>query len=248
MLLWGNDNDVDTGLPFLAGQQHLTFVKSAGTGAVPLKLYKNGLLIASGDSWNHIPWNPAGGVFTLGGRHSQGTIGPTVEFDFAAVYTRELSASEILDRYENPWSVFKPRKRILYFDTSVPVRYSRPVSDAAQNQWLPSTPSQPLASMLDEQSADDADYIYADSSTSCILSMSQVLDPATSEGQVLRIRARSAYDNKLVVRLFSGATEVAVRTLEPSTEFTTYEIVLTAEECDAITSYSQLSVRLESQP
>jgi hypothetical protein len=123
---------------------------------------------------------------------------------------------------------------------------ARPVTDTTPGAWLPSAGIY-LFAMVDEVVADDADYIYATSASTCKLSLSAVSDPLTSNGQVVSYRAWSPTGGGLVVRLKQGATTIATWTHATlPTIATTFNQSLTTGECDAITNYSGLSVEMES--
>lgn len=125
-------------------------------------------------------------------------------------------------------------------------RYARPNADLAAGSWLPSAGSD-LWDMLDEEAYSDSDYIYVDSASSCEVSLSGVVDPESSGGHVLRVRARSIQESTLVVTLKQGGTTIATRTFEDLFGWATYNVTLTQSEADSITDYTDLSVVLEAQ-
>lgn len=121
---------------------------------------------------------------------------------------------------------------------------ARPTSDTVAGAWLPSTGSD-LYAMVDEAVADDADYIYATTNTTCKMALSAVADPLTSSGQVVSYRAWSTTGHGMVAKLMQGATTIATWTHAtlPATA-TTYQQTLSAAECDAITDYTALAIEL----
>lgn len=124
---------------------------------------------------------------------------------------------------------------------------ARPGSDTSNSGWTPSTGSD-LYAMLDEVTPNDADYISAASAGSvCRLGLGAVADPGTASGQVVSYRASSSTGNGLKVELMQGGTVIATwnHATLPATD-TTYQQSLSAAECDAITDYTALSVRLTS--
>jgi hypothetical protein len=127
-------------------------------------------------------------------------------------------------------------------------RYARPDADVSDGNWLPSTPGD-LYAMLDEEiTADDNDYIYTTTASTCVLRLSNATDPGTSNQHVLRYRVRSADGSTLVVTLKQGATTIATRTHSAlGTGWTTLEMTLSGAETDAITDYNDLTVTLEAQ-
>jgi hypothetical protein len=125
-------------------------------------------------------------------------------------------------------------------------RFGRPLSDISQGAWTASTGSD-LFAMLDEETPVDADYIQTTSASTCEIGLSNATDPGTSSGQVLRYRAKSDDASTLIAKLMEGATTIASRTHTnvPNT-WTEYTMTLTGGECDAITDYADLRVKLEA--
>lgn len=123
---------------------------------------------------------------------------------------------------------------------------ARPTSDASVGAWLPSSGSV-LYDMLDEATADSADYIYATTATTCQIALNAVADPQTSSGQVVSYQAWSPNGDGLTARLKQGAVTIAAWTHSAlPTSPTIYAQTLSAAECDAITNYSDLRIELES--
>ena len=122
---------------------------------------------------------------------------------------------------------------------------ARPNADTTAGGWLPSTGTS-LFAMIDEVVADDTDYIYATTATTCTLALSGVVDPLTSSGQVVEYRAWSPTGTGgVTMRLKQGAVVIASWTHAAGTlptVPTAYQQVLTAAECDAITDYTNLFV------
>jgi len=123
---------------------------------------------------------------------------------------------------------------------------ARPVVDTTSGSWLPSTGAT-LYGCIDEATADDTDYIYANSATTCQLALSSVANPGTTSGQVVSYRVWSPSGNGLVVRLKCGSATVATWTHAtlPVT-VTQYDQSLSAGEIAAITDYADLRVEFES--
>lgn len=133
------------------------------------------------------------------------------------------------------------------FATSSFGTIARPGSDTSNTGWTPSTGSD-LYAMIDEVTPNDADYISTTSAGSvCKLGLGAVADPGTSSGQVVSYRASSSTGNGLKVELMQGAAVIATWTHATLTSTdTTYQQSLSGAECDAITDYTALSVRLTS--
>lgn len=123
---------------------------------------------------------------------------------------------------------------------------ARPISDTATGGWLPNTGSS-LYATVDEVTADDADYIYATSATTCKMALNPVVDPLASSGQVVSYRAWATAGNGLTVNLKQGAATIATWTHTTlPTSASTFQQILSAAECDAITDYAALSIEMTS--
>jgi hypothetical protein len=124
-------------------------------------------------------------------------------------------------------------------------RYARPDADVSDGDWLPSTPGD-LYAMLDEETASDTDYIYTETASTCVIRLSDVADPGTSTGHVIRFKVPSGFtpQGSLRVVLKQGATEIAEAHNGTVTAGTLYEYTLTGTQADAITDYTDLTVTL----
>lgn len=125
---------------------------------------------------------------------------------------------------------------------------ARPDSDVAAGSWVTS----PLWSKVDDAvSAPDGTFINSEdassgNTTTVQLGLSNVTDPASSTGHVLRYRYRKSdadRDMACTVQLYQGATLIAQDAVGGiATAFTDRSYTLTAGEADAITDYSDLRV------
>lgn len=124
---------------------------------------------------------------------------------------------------------------------------ARPIADITAGGWLPSSGSD-LWNMVNEVAVDETDYIYTTTAgDTCELTLSGVSDPGTSSGQVFSYQAWSPSGSAATFSLLQGATVIATwfhATLP--TVPTIYQRALTAGECDAITDYGALVVRITS--
>lgn len=125
-------------------------------------------------------------------------------------------------------------------------RYARPQSDVSAGAWTPSSGTA-LYAMIDEPSADSADYISTSTPSTCEVKLNPVVDPGTSSGQVARYQVWSLNGDGLTVRLKQGATVIATWTHAtlPTTP-TIFVQSLTAAECDSITNYADLRFAFEA--
>lgn len=124
-------------------------------------------------------------------------------------------------------------------------QFARPDADLSVGAWG----AAPLWSKLDDNS--DADFIAAPDGTdnvTCDLGLTDIVDPRSSSGHVLRWRRRvdAGSQVQLVVELRQGAAAIVTRTEAglSNTAFATSSYTLSAAEADAITDYTDLRVRL----
>lgn len=139
-------------------------------------------------------------------------------------------------------------------------QFARPNADVTDGNWTKSTGGNvDLYTMIDEASADDADYIQsglAPSSDVCVVGLSSVEDPQSSSGHVVRYRyakdASGGAQIDLTVQLRQGYTsEGAQGTLihseahtNISNTWTAGSFTLNASEADSITNYGSLYLRM----
>jgi len=133
--------------------------------------------------------------------------------------------------------------------TSTATAYARPESDVADGTWSGNPNVQPLASLIDEAVADDADLIHEsqDLITPVFYEalLSEVSDPGSGDEHVLTVRARySVVSQFLEVWLVQGSFVVAFRKTALTTTLTDYVFALTAGEASLITDYGDLRLRL----
>lgn len=161
-------------------------------------------------------------------------------------WNRILSACENMSIAQNPWQIFEP---YTVFDNIpfgiVTAQYARPTSDASAGTWTASSGSD-LYAMLDETTANDADYITTVSASTCEVALGSITDPAVSIGHIVRYRL-SADAGGITVRLRQGTTTIATWTHAPApASLTLYEQTLSAGEADAITNYAALKLQFEA--
>jgi len=134
------------------------------------------------------------------------------------------------------------------FAPAVALQYLRPISDIAANGWLPNTGGD-LYAMLDEATADDADYIYSpnDPTTQQFeVRLTSVGDPLSSANHTVTVRLQAVglntdFDLDLVqnTTILDSWTEVvttAAGVVERSH-------TLSGAVADSITDYTNLRVR-----
>jgi len=120
-------------------------------------------------------------------------------------------------------------------------QYARPDSDISTGSWT----TAPLWQKIDEVTPNDADYIQtaATASSTAKVGLSNVTDPQSSSGHIVRFRARQynfGYNN-MTVALYQGDTLIRSYTTPAlTTSWTAYSFTLTAAEADSITDYTDL--------
>jgi hypothetical protein len=130
-------------------------------------------------------------------------------------------------------------------EVGVVAQYAHPTADAATGAWTASTGSD-LFAMLDEATADDADYISTTYASICEVALGGLSDPASSAGHKVRYRI-AADAGAVIVRLRQGATTIASWTHNPApTSLSTFEQTLSGAEADSITDYSALKLQFEA--
>ncbi len=138
---------------------------------------------------------------------------------------------------------------------ATPGQYGRPNADSSVGTWTThSALTTGLWDTLNEAVPDDADFIrsvVAPSSTAYEASFASLVDPVSSTGHVLEVRAR--HDNgggggvTLTSELRQGANALStpLSVAEALTSsWVTYSYQLSAAQADAITDYSTLRVRV----
>ena len=126
---------------------------------------------------------------------------------------------------------------------------ARPDADIQVGGW--SSTGANLFSVLDESSANDADYISSTSSTPLptdgLVTLSNVTDPVSSSGHKIWARCKgSTAAGSITVKLHQGnplgaGTPIATLTIASlTTSFADYSATLSAGEANAITDYSDL--------
>lgn len=130
---------------------------------------------------------------------------------------------------------------------------ARPDSDVSQGNWSASTGSD-LFAMIDESTSNDTDFIQLAGSqglSTCRFSLSNIVDPATDLGHVIRFRAKKSAaggDGRRVSVNFYDTT-VGVSPLYSSVVFTDeiwtdYEMDLSEIEAASITNYNTLELSI----
>lgn len=129
-------------------------------------------------------------------------------------------------------------------------QFARPDSDVSDGTWTNQASSNVnMFNVIDESSADDADYIRTANPTgteTCTFGLSDVTDPVSPSGHTVRWRAKVAnrVDDTINLSIFlrQGATLIATcRTgAITDTSFTAGSYTLSGAEADAITDYTDL--------
>lgn len=121
-----------------------------------------------------------------------------------------------------------------------------PIEDVTDGTWSPSSGTE-LYQMLDEQPADDDDYIHTSGASMCEVRFAAASDPSSSTGHVVSYRARGDGATDLIVKLMEGTTQIAAWTeTAVPVAFTLFQHTLSGAEADAIGDYSNLRLRFEA--
>lgn len=135
-------------------------------------------------------------------------------------------------------------------------QYARPASDVSNIGWTRSSGSSDYA-LIDESSADDADYIqftWSGAANECEVGLSAISTPASTSGHIVRYRVREAslpsfvYPTNLSVSLLEGATVIASDLIGVGivgTTWTDFSFNLSSTEAGNISDYSNLSLKFE---
>ena len=128
-------------------------------------------------------------------------------------------------------------------------QFARPDSDVSTGTWT----ATPLWSKLDETVADDTTTQIdsgdvLDVENAFQVGLSDVTDPNSSSGHILRVRHDRATNQivditdtvTITVRLKQGGTTIASTTNSGSNNYATLTLTLSAAEANAITNYADL--------
>lgn len=118
-----------------------------------------------------------------------------------------------------------------------------PDSDVSAGSWLSTGAS--LYGVLDEETANDSDYIYTTALDTCEVGLTNPVDPVSSTGHVLKYRLYGDGSTDMTVSVRQGAsTEIASWTeTDMPAAWTDYQHTLNGTQTDNITDYTDLRVR-----
>jgi len=125
---------------------------------------------------------------------------------------------------------------------SVTYSFARPTSDITTG-WTPSTGSNHYA-LIDEATADDADYVYATAASQTDEVQLGALTAPTGDVQI-RYRVQNiAASGRVTVSMYEGATLVKADTQR--TADGTYTMVVTSTDYAAVGNWSNIRLRFVS--
>ena len=129
-------------------------------------------------------------------------------------------------------------------------QFARPDSDLSTGGWTAQGQTN-LYECVDEETAnDDTDYILAEGDTTCELGLSDVNDPNSSTGHIIRFRIKSTGSKapeRCQVDLYQGTTLIASTGTQSSRDaYSSFEYTLTAIEADSIGNYADLRFKIIS--
>ena len=109
----------------------------------------------------------------------------------------------------------------------------RPDADTTPGDWLPSSAGSDLYAMIDEETTDDADYIYTESASTCRMSLGTMADPGVNYGHVFTYRIKGNGSATILARVGASATTVVEYThASAAASLTTHSQTLTSGEVD----------------
>ena len=103
---------------FTAGGDLVFTTSFAGTATGSLKMYLNGVLKFSGTHSIVPTASSSPRLVLLGERSASATAGTDGKVYLACLHNRQLDDAEVIALHDNPWQLFKPRRRVLYFDVA----------------------------------------------------------------------------------------------------------------------------------
>lgn len=192
--------------------------------------------------------NPSQGVSwatNLGSVNASGIV--TAPAATSVLQTGTVTATSTLDPTKSGTATFTVAAVVVTPPADAPAlveRFARPVGDISKGAWQPSSGTD-LFPMLDDMAINNSDYISAAGAATCELALAAVRDPGTSANQVVRYLAHAPAGGGLTVELRQGATLIAgwTHATLPATE-TIHEQALTTQQCDSITNYGDLRIKL----
>jgi hypothetical protein len=155
------------------------------TTTFPNETLRNGL-----SQWNFGPYVTDAGSGTTADR-------PKGELYGTAFWSRAMALGEMQARLAEMQAMLDGLEDPSFHLLAAAVQTAYPTSDVVQGLWLPSFTGSPteLYAMLDEVSADDADYIYTGDATTARVALNSVTDPSSSSGHVVHYRCRVLVDD-----------------------------------------------------
>jgi hypothetical protein len=206
------------------------------------RLYRNAVLKATRAGTNG---NSSASPFCQNSLNTSVIFSTTGKISLSGRFNKALSADEIASLYENPWQIFAPRRQLLYVSaTSVQLSYLRPSSDITTGSWSPSTGTT-LYGVLDEVTADDADYIQAATATGCEIKLSAGSTPTSRDNHTIKYRLLAGSGNIAVV-LKCGSTTIKSWNHVLTGSAQDFSQALSNAEATNITDYSDLRVTFTS--
>ena len=151
-------------------------------------------------------------------------------------YTRGID-SLLADDVESASQVSSPALTKYTGDVGIPD------SDVSTGSW--SSTGANLYSVIDEETASDADYISTTALSTCEVGLTNPVDPVSSTGHVLKYRLYGDGATDITVSVRQGAsTEIAAWTeTNVPAAWTDYQHTLNGTQTDNITDYTDLRVR-----
>lgn len=211
----------------------------------PKDAFKNGAFFDS-IYWSgtSVTWY---GNFDIGGGYT-----PSGAFHYAYVFDVLPDRETIQELQQAPYQLFARKISRSYSFAQValvPLQYSYPDGDISATGWRAETGATTnLYASVDEETRNDADYIYAETSGSvCLLSLTPLVDPDVHTGHTIEYVLQGDGETNCRVTIYSGTTQIAqwTESAVPETE-TLYSHTLSEGEAATLADYTDPRIKFEA--
>lgn len=178
---------------FTAGGDLVFTTSFAGTATGSLKMYLNGVLKFSGTHSIVPTASSSPRLVLLGERSASATAGTDGKVYLACLHNRQLDDAEVIALHDNPWQLFKPRRRVLYFDAAavgqvvetdlaqaLTASKAKQFAQAAETDSAQAIASSKTVAVAQATETDSAQAISADTTKVVAVGQAQETDAATA--------------------------------------------------------------------
>lgn len=209
-------------------------------GGQSLQFFAN--VSGANDPPQTVTWSTTHGTISETGQVTAPAAGP---LDYYGIVT----AVSTLDPFQKGEAMFMVPAAAVVAPPPVvlapALRFARPVRDILKGSWRAANGGD-LFGMIDELRDNPADFISTSAPTTAELALGPVIDPQSSKNHVVRYKAHAPGGGTLTVELRQGELTVASWFHDdlPADKERLFEQMLTAEQCDSITDYTDLRIKL----